>query len=73
MSISVNNGDSVDPVWDPFKDTMRTLYLAENRTLEDVRSEMANVYQFSATKAPTETDSLMLFEANAEFEKQSTI
>jgi hypothetical protein len=49
MSSSVANGDPIDPVWDPFKETMRTLYLTKYRSLEEVRSEMATKYQFFAT------------------------
>ena len=43
------NSNSIDPAWDPFKEIMRTLYLVEYRSLEEVRSEMATKYQFFAT------------------------
>ena len=49
MSSSVANGNPIDPVWDPYKETMRTLYLVEYRSLEEVRSEMETKHQFFAT------------------------
>lgn len=49
MSSSVTNSNPIDPTWDPFKETMRTLYLVECHSLEEVRSEMATKCQFFAT------------------------
>lgn len=49
MSHSVIADDLVDPVWDPVKEIIRTLYLVENRNLKEVRSKMATEYQFLAT------------------------
>lgn len=49
MSKSMINGDPIDLDWDPFKETIRILYLVENRSLENVRREMATKYQFIAT------------------------
>jgi hypothetical protein len=49
MSTSLTNGEPIDSVWDPFKETMRTMYLVENRSLEQVRSKMKTVHQFEAT------------------------
>jgi hypothetical protein len=49
MSSSVTNSNPIDPDWGLFKETMRTLYLVECRSLEEVRNEMKTKYQFSAT------------------------
>lgn len=49
MASSMDNGDLMDPVWDHFKQKMRTLYLDENRSLKEVSSEMATNYEFVAT------------------------
>jgi len=48
MSIPSTNECAVDPIWDPFKDIIRTLYLDRNLSLEKVREEMATVHQFFA-------------------------
>jgi len=49
MSSSLTNAEPTDSVWDRFKETIRALYLDQNRNLEGVRSEMKNMYQFDAT------------------------
>jgi Clr5 domain len=49
MSTSLTNAGPNDSVWDRYKETIRALYLDENRNLEEVRSEMKTMYQFDAT------------------------
>jgi hypothetical protein len=48
MSLPLTDACKVDPIWDPFKDIIQTLYLDKNLPLEKVREEMANVHQFFA-------------------------
>jgi hypothetical protein len=48
MSISLTNTGAADPIWDPFKDIIHTLYLDRNLSLGKVREEMATVHQFFA-------------------------
>lgn len=49
MSMSVTTGDPNDAVWASFKEALRTLFLVEDRSLKQVRSEMATRHQFFQT------------------------
>lgn len=40
---------AADVAWDPFKTTLRTLYLEQDLSLVEVMHEMAAKYQFNAT------------------------
>jgi hypothetical protein len=48
MSIPLIDVYIVDPIWDPFKDIIYTLYLNRNLSLKRVRKEMATIYKFFA-------------------------
>ena len=48
MSGPMANGDANDSVWETFRDTIRTLYLVEGHSLEEVISEMTTKYLFTA-------------------------
>ncbi|MCJ1280611.1 hypothetical protein MMC21_008440 [Puttea exsequens] len=54
MSGPMANGDANDSVWETFRDTIRTLYLVEGHSLEEVISEMTTKYLFTASKTQFE-------------------
>jgi hypothetical protein len=58
MSILSTDAGAVDPIWDPFKDIIHTLYLDKNLSLKKVREEMATVHQFFARQVLIEENPL---------------
>jgi hypothetical protein len=52
MPDSTTNSGPTDLVWDSFKEHIKTLYLKEDKTLDEVKMDMATKYQFSATLVP---------------------
>jgi hypothetical protein len=49
MSGPMANSNVADLSWETWRDTIRTLYLVEDHSLEEVMNEMTTKYQFTAT------------------------
>lgn len=49
MPDAVAIGDAADSAWEPLKETVRTLYLVKDRSLEEVMREMASKHSLAAT------------------------
>jgi len=49
MSRPMVDSDATDSVWETFRDTIRTLYLVEDRSLAEVMNEMTTEHQFTRT------------------------
>lgn len=50
MSDAMADADATDAVWDAFRETIRTLYLVEDHSLEEVMTEMTTGYHFLRRK-----------------------
>lgn len=49
MVVTTAKGGADDSLWEDFRNTIRTLYLTEDKSLEEVKNEMTTRYGFTAT------------------------
>lgn len=49
MAVQVAQGRANGSSWEDFRDIIRTLYLIEDNSLEEVQDKMATRYGFTAT------------------------
>jgi hypothetical protein len=49
MVMPIARGGANDSLWEDFRDTIRTLYLIEDNSLEEVKNKMATRHGFTAT------------------------
>jgi hypothetical protein len=49
MVAPIAKGGADDLLWEGFRDTIRTLYLIEDNSLEEVKNKMTTRYGFTAT------------------------